>query len=130
MAWQEDPRVLHSLDPVVEVDRSHPEPGRHTAVVRAVDSLDRVGDLEVEDGRSRAEVSVLHSRAEAAERRTVPGLGADSLGLEAEGSPDRAVADHKAGRKVAGIVDSWVVVVRSLAVGVDVLNEGSELESL
>lgn len=131
MASQEGPRALHSQDQVVVVDRSHQEPGRHTAVARAADSLDRVvGVLEVEHGRSRAEESDLHSRAEAAVRRMVPGLEADILDPGVDGSPDRAVADRKADRKVADIVDSLVVVVRSLAVGVDVLNEESELEAL
>lgn len=122
--------MLHNLDRVEEADCSRQEWGYHTAVVHRVDSLDRVGVLEVEDGRIRAEVSVLHSHAEAAVRHMVPGLGADNLDLEAEGNPDQAVADHKAGRKVADIVGSLVVVVRSLVVGVDVLNEVSELESL
>lgn len=122
--------MLRSLDRVEEVDRNRQEPVRHTAAVHVVDSRDQVGVLEVEDGRSRAEVSVRHTRAAAAVRRTGPGLGADSLVLEAVGSPDRAVADHMAGRRVAGTVDSLVVVVRSLVVGVGVLNEELELESL
>ena len=125
MALQEDLQGRHSRVRVVVVDHSRQEPVHHTLAGLVAGSL----EPRVED-----EASVRHKRAEAAGLRTGLDLGEDrslgheedhSLGLEGDRSLDWAVG------RVAGIVDSLVVVVgSSLVAGAGVLNEESELESL
>lgn len=124
MASLAGPLVIHIQVPVEELDHTRLVEAHRRAAVQAADILLGLEVLGVGDGHSRVGANGHRSHAAAAALHTAPGLEVVHSLVLGVGSLAREVAPDR------NILGSLVVAGNSLAVGMDVLNEELEIESL